>query len=362
MKDYYAVLGVPRDASADDVKKAFRRLARETHPDANPGDAEAEARFREIAEAYEVLSDPQRRARYDRGEVFGAQDLFSQFGGLDDILQQFFGATFGGGFGGFSGRQGRRGRDVAVDLELTLEEAAFGMRREITFRAPTSCGTCDGSGAEPGYEVSTCPTCQGAGRVQMARNTLLGQMMTVTECTRCGGRGQIVEHPCTTCRGGGLVQGERTVTVDVPKGVESGTRLRLGGRGSDGERGAPAGDLYVRIGVLPDDRFERRGDDLHHRIRLGVTEATFGTTVDVPLLEGGAEELDVPPGTQPETVFRVPKQGVPRLQHRGRGDLLVHVEVVIPTDLDDDQEQALRAYADLRGEQPAARKKGLFRR
>jgi molecular chaperone DnaJ len=207
-----------------------------------------------------------------------------------------------------------------------------------------------------------CPTCRGAGRVQAARNTLLGQMMTVSECAACAGRGQIIEHPCSTCRGGGLVQGERTLTVDVPRGVESGTRLRLAGRGADGERGSPPGDVYVQIDVAPDPRFERLGDDLHHRVHLGVTEATFGTTVEVPLLEGGIEELDIAPGTQPETIFRLARQGVPRLQHRGRGDLLVHVDVMIPSDLSEDEEKALRTYGELRGEKPTTRKKGLFRR
>lgn len=361
MKDYYEVLGVARDASAEEVKKAFRQLARDTHPDANPGNPEAEERFREVAAAYEVLSDPQRRARYDRGEVFGAQDLFSQFGGLDDILRQFFGATFGG-VGGRAGGRIRRGRDVVVDLELTLEEAAFGMRREIAFRAPTRCETCSGGGVEPGHEAATCATCRGAGRIQTARNTFLGQMMTVSDCTTCGGTGRIIEHPCSVCRGDGLVQAERTLTVEVPRGVETGTRLRLAGRGGDGERSAPAGDVYVQLRVRADERFERIGDDLHHRVRLGITEATFGTGREIPLLEGGSEDLDIPAGTQPETVFRLPKQGVPRLDRRGRGDMFVHVEVLIPTDLGDEEEKALRAYGDLRGERATPRRKGLFRR
>lgn len=365
MRDYYEVLGVGRDATAEDVKKAFRRLARETHPDANPGDPTAEERFREIAEAYEVLSDPVKRQRYDRGEVFSGQDLFSQFGGLDDILNQFFGATFGGGFGGFGGppRGARsRGRDVAVILDLSLEEAAFGIRREITYRAPTRCSPCGGSGAEPGFGTTTCSVCGGQGRVQVARNTFLGQIMTVGECSNCGGRGQVIDHPCTACGGSGLVDAERTLNVDVPKGVEHGTRLRLAGRGADGERGGQSGDVYVELRVAPDERFERLGDDLHHRVRIGIAEATFGFEVDVPLLEGGTEELEIPPGTQPETVFRLPKLGIPRLQRRGRGDLLVHVEVVIPTDLTDEQEDAMRRYAELRGEQPAEKKRGLFRR
>lgn len=366
MRDYYEVLGVPREADADDIKRAFRKLARDTHPDANPDDPGAEERFREIAEAYEVLSDPQKRARYDRGEVFGSQDLFSQFGGLDDILQQFFGGAFSGFGGGFSGAGGRagpqHGPDVAVVLELTLAEAAFGMQREIDFVAPGHCEHCAGTGSEPGSEATTCQTCAGRGRVQMARNTFLGQIMTVAECSTCRGRGSIIEHPCAQCSGSGVVDTTRTLTVDVPRGVEHGTRLRLAGRGGTGPRGGPAGDVYVELRVVSDVRFERVGSDLHHRVDIGLAEATFGISVEVPLLDGGAEALDIPAGTQPETVFRLAKHGVPRLQRRGRGDLLVHVGVVVPTDLDEAQETLLRDYGAARGEEPAPRKRGLFRR
>jgi molecular chaperone DnaJ len=362
VNDYYEILGVPREASSEDIKKAFRRLARETHPDANHGDPSAEERFREIAEAYEVLSDPGRRARYDRGEVFVGQDLFSQFGGLDDILQQFFGSAFGG-FGFGTQRSGpRRGPDVAVQVELTLEEAAFGASREIVFAAPTRCDRCRGEGAEPGHSPVTCPTCNGRGRVQVARPTILGSVMTVAECSTCRGLGRMIEEPCTECSGSGRVRAERTLTVEIPKGVEDGTRLRLSGRGGVGDRGASPGDVYVQVRVAVDERFDRVGDDLHHRIRVGIAEATFGIRAEIPLLDGGSEDLDVPAGTQPETIFRLAKKGVPRLNRRGRGDLLVHVEVEIPTDLDTEQEKALREYAELRDENPAERRRGLFRR
>lgn len=363
MSDYYEILGVERTASQAEIKQAFRRLARETHPDANPGDPEAEHRFREIAEAYEVLSDEAKRARYDRGETFGGQDLFSQFGGLEDILQQFFGGGFGG-FGGFGGasRGPERGRDVAVRLDLDLAEAAFGLEREVTFSAAVRCETCAGSGSEPGHDPVVCATCNGQGRVQAARQTLLGTMMTVTDCPDCSGTGRRIDHPCGDCRGEGRLRGDRTLTVEVPPGVDTGTRLRLTGKGGAGQRNAHAGDVYVEVRVRDDERFQRVGDDLHHRVRIGFTEATFGTDIEIPLLDGGTESLEIPRGTQPETVYRIAKQGVPHLQRRGRGDLLVHVEVTVPTDLDDDQEDALRAYADLRGEQPSTRKRGLFRR
>ncbi len=357
MKDYYQTLGVGRDATADEIKNAFRRLARDTHPDANPDDPSAEARFREIAEAYEVLSDPQRKARYDHGEVFGGGDLFSQFGGLDDILQQFFG-------GGFGGRRAgpRRGPDIGASISLTLEEAAISSSREIEFRAPGTCDRCGGRGSEPGHDPVTCPACRGAGSVQVARDSFLGRIMTVAPCAQCGGKGQIIEHRCTTCEGDGLVSVERTVPVEVPPGVEDGTRLRLSGRGGAGERGAPPGDLYVEIHVEADERFERDGDELHHRVEIGISEAVFGTTVNVPVIDGDPETIDFPPGTQPETVYRLNKKGMPRLRRRGRGDMLVHIGVAIPTDLNEEQAEILRSYGALRNEQPAERKRGLFRR
>jgi molecular chaperone DnaJ len=357
MQDYYQALGVSRDATAEEIKNAFRKLARETHPDANPGDPTAEARFREIAEAYEVLSDPQRRARYDHGEVFGGGDLFSQFGGLDDILQQFFG-------GGFGGRRAgpRRGPDVAATVVLTLADAARPTNRQVEFRAPSPCDRCDGRGSEPGHDPITCPTCRGTGTVQVARDSFLGRMMTVAPCAQCGGRGQIIEHRCSKCEGDGLISTKRTVTVDVPAGVEDGTRLRLSGRGGAGERGAPPGDLYVEVGVSEDERFTRNGDELHHRVEIGISEAVFGTTVEIPVIDADDESIDIPAGTQPETVYRLAKKGMPRLRRRGRGDLFVHIGVVIPTDLTEEQAELLRAYGDLRDESPAQRKRGLFRR
>lgn len=365
MKDYYDILGVSRDATADEIKKAFRALARATHPDANPDDPTAEERFRDIAEAYEVLSDDQKRGRYDRGETFGGHDLFSQFGGLEDILQQFFGGGFSGTFGGFGGggRRGpSRGQDIAIRLDLELAEAAFGVEREVQFTSGVLCQTCDGIGAAPGTTPITCSTCGGQGRVQAARQTMLGTMMSVQECRDCSGTGNRIDDPCEACHGDGRHAGERTLTVEVPEGVDTGTRLRLTGKGGAGQRNAPAGDAYVEIRVKEDSRYQRVGDDLHHRVTIGFTEAAFGAEIDVPLIDGETESLDVPAGTQPETVYRLGKKGIPRLQRRGRGDMLVHIEVAIPTDLDADQEELLRSYADLRGEEPSAKKRGIFRR
>jgi molecular chaperone DnaJ len=361
MKDYYEILGVARDATPEEIKKSFRALARETHPDANPDDPRAEERFRSIAEAYEVLSDDQKRARYDRGESFGGQDLFSQFGGLEDILQQFFGGSFGG-FGGGGRRGPSRGQDVAIRVDLELAEAAFGVEREVAFSGPVACTICTGSGAKPGTTPITCSTCGGQGRVQAARQTMLGTMMSVADCPDCSGTGNRIDDPCGECGGEGRHRGERSLTVEVPEGVDNGTRLRLTGKGAAGQRNAPAGDVFVEISVKDDPRYQRVGDDLHHRVTIGFTEAAFGADVEVPLLDGETESLEIPPGTQPETVYRLGKKGVPRLQRRGRGDMLVHVEVAVPIDLDVDQEELLRSYADLRGETPSVKKRGIFKR
>ncbi len=360
MKDYYQILGVDRTASAEDIKRAFRRLARETHPDANPNDPSAEVRFREIAESYEVLSDPVRRERYDRGEVFGGADLFSQFAGLDEILQQFFG---GGGFG-FGGRRTgpRPGPDVGVSMTITLAEAAAGVSRDLEFRAPAQCPRCAGDGSEPGHSATRCPRCGGAGAVQVARDTFLGRITSVAQCPQCGGSGRLIEVPCADCGGAGRIEAKRTVTVEVPPGVEDGTRLRLAGRGGVGESGARSGDVYVKVAVATDARFDRVGDELHHRVEIGITEAVFGTTVEVPVIDGGSETVEIAGGTQPETVYQFAKKGMPRLRRRGRGDLFVHVGVVIPTDLDTEQEDLLWAYGERRAEHPEPRKRRLFRR
>lgn len=359
MRDYYDILGVARDASSDEIKKRFRQLARDTHPDANPGDPAAEEHFREIAEAYEVLSDPSKRERYDRGDTFGG-DLFSQFAGLDEILQQFFG---GAGFGFGGARRGpARGPDVGVTVELSLEDAAEGVERSLEFAAAAICAECVGSGAAPGTSPTRCETCRGVGQVQVNRNTFLGSMMTVSPCPTCRGAGQTIEEPCPVCRGAGRVDELKSLTVEIPAGVDDGTRLRLAGKGGAGERGATPGDLFVQIHVAPDERFQRLGDDLHHRLRLGLSEATLGAAVAVPLLGGEDTEVDIPAGTQPGTVFRLARHGMPRLRRRGRGDMLVEVEVVVPIDLTPEQEEALRRYGDLRGEQPLdKRRKRRFR-
>jgi molecular chaperone DnaJ len=357
--DYYAVLGVSREAGSEEIKRAFRRLARETHPDANPGDPVAEARFREIAEAYEVLSDPDRRRAYDRGDTIDLSGLFTGgFGGFDDIIRSVFGDS--GFFGSSSGGGTVRGRDVLVGVEVDLAAAAFGGERDVTFRTKLACEVCGGDGSAPGSSPITCSTCGGTGTVRVARRGLLGTMMTVSSCGTCRGQGTIVEEPCERCRGTGAMAGERQVRVEIPAGVSSGTRLRLGGRGEFPGRGGVPGDLQVEIRVASHPDFSREGDNLVHICHVGIAEATLGTRVEVPLLEGGSESIDLAPGTQPGSVFRLPGMGAGHLGRRGRGDLLVQVLVEVPTDLTSEQSEALRTFAKLRDErleEPSGRRR-----
>lgn len=355
MADYYAALGVARDASADDIKRAFRRIARESHPDANPGDPSAEDRFRRAAEAYEVLSDPARRAAYDRGDTADFGDLFSSFAGVEDLLQRFFGAGFGG-FGGVT--RNARGGDLLRSVTVSLAEAAAGTEREVSYRSGVRCDTCSGSGAEPGTTRETCERCGGSGAVRVTRQTMLGATMTVAACDGCSGSGSIAREPCTACRGRGSTVGERSVTVEVPAGIADGNRLRVSGGGDAGGPGEPFGDLYVDIVVEPDPRFGRAGDDLVHRLTIGVAEAALGTTVQIPRIDGvDDEDLEIEAGTQPGTVIRMPRLGMPRLRGRGYGDLLVEVVVEVPASLTPEQEEAMRAYAAATGESPAEPKR-----
>ena len=341
--DYYEVLGVSRDATQDEIKRAFRRKARETHPDANPGDAAAEPRFREAALAYEVLSDPQRRAAYDRGGQVEFTDLFSSFAGIDDLLSRFFGGGLGFTFGGGAGPAA--GADAGVVVELSLAEAARDATRRVHYRARVSCAACGGAGAAPGSPPAVCDRCAGRGSVRVTRQTFLGTAVSIAPCDKCRGRGRIITTPCPQCAGAGSVTDEVTVAVEIPAGVEDGARLRLTGRGNVGEPGGRPGDLYVEIRVLPDKRFERHGADLVHRVRLGLAEAALGTSLKVPNVGGEDLDLEVPPGTQPGTVFKLSRLGMPRLRRRSRGDLLVEVQVVVPTSLNAAQEAALRAFA-----------------
>jgi molecular chaperone DnaJ len=334
-RDYYEVLGVSREASETEVKKAFRRLARELHPDVNDHDPEAEEKFKEAAAAYEVLSDPERRRTYDayghEGLRSGGFEPGAGFGSIDDIFQAFF----GGGFG-FGGRQAAAGGDVEVAVEIELAEVATGARREVSYDVVGSCEHCHGNGAEPGTPIQTCARCGGAGELRQVARTPFGQMVRSAPCDACAGAGKIADTPCETCGGGGRTRQSRTSAIEVPAGIEDGQRMRIAGAGHAGEAGAPAGDLYVEVRVGEDERFERDGSDLISVVSVPATLAMLGTTVTVPTLEG-EEQLEVEPGTQPGTEKILRGAGLPRLNSRRRGNQRVILEVFVPTNLSDEQ-------------------------
>ncbi len=357
-QDHYEVLGVPRDAEATQIKKAYRRLARELHPDANPGDAGAEARFKAVAAAYEVLSDPQRRLHYDRfGDDRSTAGVAGDpFGGFGDLFQSFFGA----GFGASPRRRGPiKGEDLETVIEVEFEEAVFGCEQELTVHTAVACVACEATGGAAGAVVGTCGPCQGSGQVQRVRQSLLGQVMTSTTCTACGGRGESISDPCDTCRGEGRVVEEQTLTVNVRAGVDEGTTLRLTGRGAQGPRGGPAGDLYVHIRVHAHPHLERHGLDLLHRMELPVTQAALGASIDYETLDG-SEVIEIPRGTRTGDAFRLRGRGVPHLEGRGRGDIIVEVSVATPEDLDEEGEDLLRRLAAARGEAVDPPGEGVF--
>jgi molecular chaperone DnaJ len=362
--DYYALLGVAPDASQEEIKRAYRSRARELHPDRNPGDPEAEARFKEIAMAYETLCDPQRRRRYDQ---FGPQgpgggDPFGG-GGLGDIFEAFFGgqSPFGGGGTGFGARRSGppAGADLEVIAEVSFVEAVFGTQTDIGVRTAVACEECEASGAAPGTKPRRCPDCDGIGQVRTVRQSILGQMVSTGVCPRCSGLGETVENPCPACRGEGRRIEEKSYTVDIPAGVDSGQTLRLTGRGAVGPRGGRAGDLYVHIKAASHERFERAGNDLLEELHLPFTQAALGAHLPYETLDG-PEDLVVPPGTQSGRVFRLRGRGVPRLDARGRGDLLVRIVVDIPERLSDDEDELVRRLAEVRGEVVAPRESGFF--
>jgi molecular chaperone DnaJ len=343
-RDPYAVLGVARSADEVQIKKAFRALARELHPDVNTDDPDAEEKFKEAAEAYEILSDPERRATYDRYgheglRSGGYQPNFDQFGSLSDLFEAFFGGT-GGGMRGPAG-----GGDVGVELELELEQAASGGPFSVTYQAVVRCEHCRGNGAEPGTPIETCTKCGGAGRLQAVTRTPFGQMMRTVVCDSCGGDGRVPKQPCAECRGGGRVMTERTVTVDVPAGIADGQRVRISGRGHVGEPGGPAGDLYVLMHVREDERFVRDGDDLVTALDVAAPLAALGASFEVPTLDGPTT-VEVAAGTQPGEVLVLRGKGMPRLQRHGHGDLRVVINVQIPRRLSEQQRRMLERFAE----------------
>jgi molecular chaperone DnaJ len=356
MGDLYELLGVRPDASEEEIKRAYRRRAREYHPDANGGDPELEAKFKEISFAYEVLRDPERRARYDRlgpasfGSGVGAAggSGFGFDGGLSDLFEMFFGTMSGTTRGRHRGPQ--QGSDAEVTLHLDFAEAVFGAHKQLSVRLPVTCSECGGSGARPGTQPVVCTDCQGTGEIRRLRNSLLGQVVTTIGCARCQGTGEVIADPCRACRGDGRRMEERDLMVEVPAGVDDGSTLRLASRGPAGPRGGPNGSLFVHLVVEPDERFERAGDDLHTTLHIGMAQAALGTTVEVETLEE-PREVAVAPGTQTGTVVRIRGLGVPHLRGRGRGDLYVHLVVDTPTELSPRQRELLAELAAERGEE-----------
>ncbi|MCS3923213.1 molecular chaperone DnaJ [Methanosalsum natronophilum] len=351
-RDYYEILGLSKDASAEDIKKAYRKLAMKYHPDRNK-EADSEDKFKEISEAYAVLSDPEKRKKYDqfghagingqyteedifRNADFG--DIFGEMGGLGDIFDMFFG---GGGARSRRRRGPTPGSDLRYDLSITLEEAATGTEKKINVPRMENCETCGGSGAKPGTDPKTCSTCQGRGQVTRAQNTPFGRFMTTTPCRDCRGEGRIIDTPCAECRGNGKVKKVRKISVKVPKGADTGVRLMVRGEGEAGEPGAPPGDLYVFINVEPHDKFERFGDDIVYEVPISFTQAALGDSIMVPTLHGKVK-MNIPEGTQTHSLFRLKGKGMPRLQGRGEGDQHVRVIVRTPTNLTKSQKELLK--------------------
>ena len=370
-EDFYDILGVSRDASEEEIKKAYRKKAAKHHPDVSDDD-DAEERFKKIQKAKEVLTDEQKRQQYDQmghdrftqadkrgatgggagpggaGGPFGGAGGAGGAGGFEDIFNQFFGGG-GRGRGGGGGNRPRQGRDLKTGLTIDLEEAFHGATKEVTLTRPTECDTCDGAGHPPDADVETCPQCNGRGQVQQVQQTPLGRVQQTSTCPRCEGEGELYSEDCADCGGDGVVREEATLSVEIPAGIRSGQSLRMEREGAPGENGGPKGDLLIEVDVDVGDRFERDGDDLRVNEAISFPQAVFGDTVEVETVDGTVE-MDVPAGTQSGETFRLQGKGMPRLRRRGRGDLYVQVAVVVPESLNDEQREALEAFAEAGGE------------
>ena len=377
-KDYYSILGVSKDATADDLKKAYRKLAKQYHPDAQHTEEDkkkAEAKFKEINEAYSVLSDENKRAQYDRfgsnfeqaglgGSGFGGYSNaydFSGFGGIDFDLEDILGSVFGGGFGSSSKKsQGpTRGADIRTNMSLKFEEAAFGVKKEISITRNEKCDSCNGSGAKPGSRVITCDKCGGRGKIQMTQNTIMGAFSTVKTCDKCSGTGKVIETPCEKCSGKGIVRKSRKIEINVPAGIDDGQAISLRGEGDAGKKGGPNGDLYVVMKVSPHKYFKRNGFDISANVRVPFTKMALGGDIKIPTLEGEME-FNIPEGTTTGTKFRVKDQGIPILNGKGRGNLEFTVDVDVPKKLTDKQREILTEFAKTFGEEVNPKKRGIF--
>lgn len=359
-RDFYEVLGVKKDASEDELKKAYRKLAKENHPDLHPGDKECEARFKEINEAYEVLSDPDKRAKYDQfghaafdpSQGFGGGGFggFEGFGGFGDIFSDIFGGGFGfGGGGGRNPNAPRKGDNLRATVNIKFEEAAFGVKKDVFVAKIEQCPDCKGTGCAEGTTAEVCPDCKGSGTVMSTKRTPFGMVQSSEQCPKCKGRGKIIHSPCKTCRGMGSVRRQHKVTVSVPAGIDDGQTISLRGQGNAGLNGGPAGDLLITVLVQPHARFERDGASILLDQEVSFAQAALGAEVEVPTLDGKVK-LNIPEGTQTGTTFRLKGKGVPFLRNGGRGDQFVTVKVAVPRGLSSAQKDALRQYAQTMGE------------
>ncbi len=368
-KDYYRILGVGRDASEEEIKRAFRHLARKWHPDVNPGNKQAEEKFKEINEAFEVLKDPEKRSAYDQFGEAGLEGAGFRAGGgfpgFDDLFRNF---GFGDIFDVFSGQgeaggraQAREGADLKYELEMTLEDAYHGIDTEIEVPRFEACSACGGTGAKPGTTAKECPKCGGAGELRTVRRTSFMQTMSVSPCDRCGGEGTLIESPCRKCGGSGMERKTAKVKVKIPPGVDGGQFLRLAGQGEAGSKGGHPGDLYVVVSIKEHAVFERHGKDLFCKATVGLPEAILGGEIEVPTIAGRAK-IKIPPGTQGNTVFRLRGQGMPELRGRGKGDQLVRVSVEIPRSLSREQRRLAEDLARAFGKKRAEASRGFFER
>ena len=372
-RDYYEVLGVSRSASEDEIKKAYRKLAKQYHPDLNPGNAEAEQKFKEVNEAYEVLSDANKKARYDQFGFAGVDPNYAAgagggggFGGFTDFdfgdLGDIFGSFFGGGFGGGarSSRNGpQRGESIRVGVTVSFEEAAFGCEKEVTVDRVDQCPTCKGSGCESGTTPEVCSQCGGTGTVQQRRQTPMGVFATTTTCPKCGGRGKIIHNPCKDCGGTGQQRKRRTIQVNIPAGIDNGQTISLRGQGSAGKNGGPAGDLLITVTVRPHQLFRRAGNDVLCEAPITFTQAVLGGEMEIPTIDGKVK-YDIPEGTQTGTTFRLRGKGIPNLNGRGRGDQYVTVYIETPRNLNREQKEALKKFSQSLGEHNYEQRKNFF--
>lgn len=376
-KDYYEILGVSRDASLEDIKKAYRRLAKQYHPDVNKDDPNAGEKFKEINEAYEVLSDPNKRAQYDRfgmagGDFssYGNQGYTADFGGFGNFSDIFgnFGSDFDDFISSIFGRDRTRtrdrvsgkGADITASITVDLEDVLTGIEREIEVDRREICDVCNGNGLEPGTQPEKCPYCNGTGEIRSVRNTIFGQMVNVAACPSCRGTGKIITHPCHQCGGRGFVSRRRKVLVKVPAGVEDGVRLRVRGEGDAGINGGPAGDLFVFVRVKPHPLFKRLGADLEYEATIDVFDAILGTEIEVPTLEKNREKINIPSGTQFNSTFRLRGKGLPYLNNGGRGDLIVRVKIDVPQKLSEKERELLEEIASIRGKKINKNGKSFF--